>query len=89
MGESEEKETLLHGDVVHHNILRDKYGIIRFIDFDLTCTGPPGTEIALWIHRVLPQIDYDIEFLINEQPSLRNLDDCSKTLLLYPNEVAA
>ena len=40
--------------------LRDKDGFIRFIDFDLACTGPAGTEIALWIHRVLPQIDYDI-----------------------------
>lgn len=80
-------ETLLHGDVVHHNILRDKEGVIRFIDFDLACTGPAGTEIALWIHRVLPQIDYDLEFLVNEQPSLQDLDYFSKTLLLYPNEV--
>ena len=66
-------DTLLHGDVVHHNILRDKDGIIRFIDFDLACTGSSGTEIALWIHRVLPQIEYDINFLINEQPSLHKL----------------
>ncbi|MCZ2259844.1 aminoglycoside phosphotransferase family protein [Sporosarcina sp. G11-34] len=80
-------DTLLHGDVVHHNILRDNLGIIRFIDFDLTCTGPAGTEIALWIHRVLPQIDYDIEFLMNEQPSLQMLDNSSKSLLLYPNEL--
>lgn len=80
-------ETLLHGDVVHHNILRDKNGVIRFIDFDLVCTGPAGTEIALWIHRVLPQIDYDIDFLVDEQPALRNLAYTSKTLLLYPNEL--
>ncbi|MCZ2258398.1 phosphotransferase [Sporosarcina sp. G11-34] len=79
--------TLLHGDVVHHNILRDKDGIIRFIDFDLASTGPAGTEIALWVHRVLPQIEYDIEFLINEQPSLQKLDDSSKSLLLFPNEL--
>ena len=79
--------TLLHGDVVHHNILRDQDGIIRFIDFDLASTGPPGTEIALWIHRVLPQIEYDIEFLLNEQPSLRKLDKSSKSLLLFPNEL--
>ena len=79
--------TLLHGDVVHHNILRDQDGTIRFIDFDLACTGPAGTELALWIHRVLPQIDYDLVFLMNEQPSLRALDDASKSLLLYPNEL--
>ena len=79
--------TLLHGDVVHHNILRDQDGIVRFIDFDLASTGPAGTEIALWIHRVLPQIEYDIEFLLNEQPSLQKLDDSSKSLLLFPNEL--
>jgi len=79
--------TLLHGDVVHHNILRDKNGFIRFIDFDLASTGPAGVEIALWMHRVLPQIGYDIEFLMNEQPSLQELDYSSKLLLLYPNEI--
>ncbi|WP_203246805.1 phosphotransferase [Sporosarcina beigongshangi] len=79
--------TLLHGDVVHHNIMRDSTGIIRFIDFDLACTGPAGTEIALWIHRVLPQIDYDLDFLLDEQPSLQKLDQASKTLLLFPNEL--
>ncbi|MBE1554590.1 phosphotransferase [Sporosarcina limicola] len=81
------EDTLLHGDIVHHNILRDQDGIIRFIDFDLACTGPADTEIALWIHRVLPHIDYDIDFLLDEQPSLRELDHASKTLLLFPNEL--
>lgn len=79
--------TLLHGDVVHHNILRDHKDVIRFIDFDLACTGPAGTEIALWMHRVLPQIDYDLEYLMNEQPSLQGLNESSLALLLYPNEL--
>lgn len=79
--------TLLHGDVVHHNILRGPDGIIRFIDFDLACSGPAGTEIALWIHRVLPQIGYDIEFLFDEQPTLKELDPDLLPLLLYPNEL--
>ena len=79
--------TLLHGDVVHHNILRGKDGMIRFIDFDLASTGPSGTEIALWIHRVLPQISYDIKFLLDEQPSLQKLSNSSKSLLYYPNEL--
>lgn len=79
--------TLLHGDVVHHNILRDGNGLIRFIDFDLACTGPPGTELALWIHRVLPNVGYNLEFLLAEQSSLNNLDNASKSMLLYPNEM--
>ncbi|MCG7345027.1 aminoglycoside phosphotransferase family protein [Sporosarcina sp. ACRSL] len=79
--------TLLHGDVVHHNILRDGNGLIRFIDFDLACLGPSGTELALWMHRVLPNVNYNLEFLLSEQSSLRNLDNASKAMLLYPNEL--
>lgn len=79
--------TLLHGDIVHHNILRDHKEVIRFIDFDLACTGPAGTELALWMHRVLPQIEYDLIYLLEEQPALRGLNDSSISLLLYPNEL--
>ncbi|MBD7983050.1 aminoglycoside phosphotransferase family protein [Sporosarcina sp. Sa2YVA2] len=79
--------TLLHGDVVHHNILRDYNGLIRFIDFDLACTGPPGVELALWVHRVLPNIGYHLDFLLAEQTVLNHLDDASKAMILYPNEV--
>jgi aminoglycoside phosphotransferase len=79
--------TLLHGDVVHHNILRDGKGVIRLIDFDLACTGPPGTELALWMHRVLPNVCYNLEFLLAEQLSLNDLDNASKSMLLYPNEM--
>jgi aminoglycoside phosphotransferase len=79
--------TLLHGDVVHHNILRDGNGLVRFIDFDLACTGPQGTELALWMHRVLPNVFYNLEFLLSEQSSLNDLDDASKSMLLYPNEL--
>ncbi len=80
-------KTLLHGDIVHHNMLRDNKGVIQFIDFDLACTGPSGLEIALWIHRVLPEVNYDIAYLIEEQPLLKQLDSSSKALLLFPNEL--
>ncbi len=82
-----EKPTLLHGDVVHHNLLRDQDGLIRLIDFDLASIGPASTEIALWMHRVLPQIDYDLPFLLNEHPYLQTLDESTFYLLLYPNEI--
>lgn len=82
-----EKETLLHGDVVHHNFLCDQNGLIRLIDFDLATTGPASTEIALWMHRVLPQIDYDLSFLIQENLYLQTLHPSTFYLLLYPNEL--
>lgn len=87
MNRSTEQLTLLHGDVVHHNLLRDGDGFIRLIDFDLASIGDARTEIALWMHRVLPQIDYDLPFLINEHPYLQTLDESTFYLLLYPNEL--
>lgn len=85
--QSMESMTLLHGDVVHHNILRDTDGVVRLIDFDLACLGSPSIELALWTHRVLPQIDYDITFLFNEQPLLHKMDAIGIHMLLFPNEV--
>ncbi|WP_194841585.1 phosphotransferase [Sporosarcina obsidiansis] len=79
--------TLLHGDVVHHNILRDVSGQIRFIDFDLACLGAEEDEIVLWMHRVLPQITYNPSFLMGEHPALQSLSNHALAKLLYPNEV--
>lgn len=79
--------TLLHGDVVHHNILRDVSGQIRFIDFDLACLGSAEDERVLWMHRVLPQISYNVAFLLGEHPALQTLSNQGLAKLLYPNEV--
>jgi len=77
--------TLLHGDVVHHNFVRDKKSNKLFIiDFDLACIGPPEVELILWAHRVLPHFDYDVEELLGEHPTLRNID---LNYLLFPNEL--
>ncbi|SEJ24154.1 Phosphotransferase enzyme family protein [Bhargavaea ginsengi] len=83
----EENCTLLHGDVVHHNFLRATDGNYVMIDFDLACTGPAGTETALWIHRVLPHVDFNLDYLCGEQPELASLSASSFSLLLYPNEL--
>ncbi|WP_301110049.1 phosphotransferase [Sporosarcina sp.] len=84
---SDNKLTLLHGDVVHHNILRDADGGIRFIDFDLACIGSKEDELVLWMHRVLPQISYNPTFLMGEHPALQKLSNQALAKLLYPNEV--
>lgn len=85
--ESSRPLTLLHGDVVHHNMLRDRTGIIRFIDFDLACLGDQQDEQVLWMHRVLPQVSYNLPFLLGEHPALAQLSNHSLAKLLYPNEV--
>ena len=77
--------SLLHGDVVHHNFVREKKSNNLFIiDFDLACIGPAEVELVLWAHRVLPHFDYDVEVLLGEHPTLRNID---LNYLLFPNEL--
>lgn len=77
--------TICHGDVAHHNFLVcDKD--IKIIDFDLAYIGNPEDEIILWMQRVLPFMDYNLEGLIKENPSLLNFKD-RFSMLLFPNEL--
>ena len=80
------ERTLLHGDVVHHNFLKQADEVI-LIDFDLACLGPEEVEMALWMHRVLPHVDYRVDFLLEEQPALKFKEPAYLFLLLYPNEL--
>ncbi len=78
--------TLLHGDVVHHNFLITQDGM-KLIDFDLSVLGDPADELILWLHRALPNVDYNLETLLNENQYL--LETCRHKIqyLQYPNEL--
>ncbi|MBD7943759.1 hypothetical protein MKZ20_12210 [Psychrobacillus sp. FSL K6-2684] len=78
--------TLLHGDVVHHNFLANDF-TYKIIDFDLAVLGPRETEYILWIHRVLPEMEYDIELFLNEFPELEKTVAKYKEAIMYPNEL--
>ncbi|GAB0168734.1 phosphotransferase [Lysinibacillus sp. CTST325] len=83
-----EKEiTLLHGDVVHHNFLWCSDGELRLIDFDLAHLGEADDEYILWLHRVLPAVDYDLGKIFAELPELKRLDKRKLHRLKYPNEL--
>nr|WP_106780121.1 phosphotransferase [Lysinibacillus timonensis] len=78
--------TLLHGDVVHHNFLITKEGM-KIIDFDLSVVGDPSDELILWLHRALPNVNYDLQTVLNENQYL--FEQCRHKLhyLQYPNEL--
>lgn len=84
-GKNSKKQTLLHGDVVHHNFLMTKDGM-KLIDFDLAVIGDAAEEMILWMHRALPAMDYHIEQLLSEHSYLQV---CLPKLhyLQYPNEL--
>jgi serine/threonine protein kinase len=54
---------ILHGDVAHHNFLRDTTGLLHLIDFDLIHIGPPCIDYLQYANRILPSIDWSIEEL--------------------------
>lgn len=85
--EKSAKLTLLHGDVVHHNFLVCDDGNMKLIDFDLATIGDPAEELILWMHRALPNVDYDVRFLINENPYLKEIGLRKIHCLQYPNEL--
>ncbi|WP_413362886.1 phosphotransferase [Lysinibacillus sp. 3P01SB] len=76
--------SLLHGDVVHHNFLLGETPVL--IDFDLACLGDPSEEVILWMHRVLPHMQYDVKALLYEQPYAENVRH-KLAYLIYPNEL--
>jgi hypothetical protein len=56
---------ILHGDVAHHNFLRDYNGILHLIDFDLISIGPPSLDYLQYANRILPHLDWSFERLEN------------------------
>ncbi|MBD8026814.1 phosphotransferase [Ureibacillus sp. Re31] len=81
------KLTLLHGDVVHHNFLICEDKNMKLIDFDLAVVGDSAEEMILWMHRVLPTMDYDLKKLFKEIPYLHQLCLPKLNYLQYPNEL--
>ncbi|MEH7276933.1 phosphotransferase [Neobacillus vireti] len=54
---------ILHGDVAHHNFLRDSKGILHLIDFDLISIGPQSLDYLQYANRILPSLDWSYDRL--------------------------
>ena len=80
-----EKRTILHGDVVHHNVMVNREEV-KLIDFDLACIGEASDELILWLHRVLPYVQYDLQPLLNAHSYLKITQE-KLHYLQFPNEI--
>jgi thiamine kinase-like enzyme len=54
---------ILHGDVAHHNFLRNKAGNLQLIDFDLISIGPNSLDYLQYANRILPYMDWSFNQL--------------------------
>lgn len=80
-----EERTLIHGDVVHHNFMFGEDGV-KLVDFDLAAMGKRTDELILWLHRVLPNVEYDLKSIMLEHDYLQHVRK-QVHFLLYPNEI--
>lgn len=80
-----EQLTILHGDVVHHNVMVNGE-VVKLIDFDLACKGEASDELVLWLHRVLPQVHYELNLLFKSHSYLKIAQE-KLHYLQFPNEI--
>jgi thiamine kinase-like enzyme len=59
----QQAKVILHGDVAHHNFLRDESGRLFLIDFDLIQIGPPAYDYLQMANRFLPHLNWSFERL--------------------------
>lgn len=82
------KDCLLHGDVAHHNFIRDKDGQLHVIDFDLVKSGSEVIDYLQLANRVLPYLQWNSTSLF-QIPELKPYATNEKFLiaLTYPTDV--
>ncbi len=84
----QEPYVILHGDVAHHNFLRDSSGILHLIDFDLISIGPASLDYVQYANRILPCIDWAFDKLVE----LKSIQQCVREgsflyALAYPADI--
>jgi thiamine kinase-like enzyme len=66
---------ILHGDVAHHNFLRDSKGNLNLIDYDLISIGPECIDILQYANRILPFVDWSYEYLSKHKQIQKYLNE--------------
>ena len=79
---------ILHGDVAHHNFVRDTKGHLHLIDFDLISIGTASIDYLQYANRILPYIDWSFERLTG----LKQIQNCLNEkaflfALAYPADI--
>lgn len=79
---------ILHGDVAHHNFLRDKTGTLHLIDFDLISIGPEWIDTLQYANRILPHIHWNVDQL-SQHPQMKTYlrEKAFLYALAYPTDI--
>lgn len=83
-----EPHVILHGDVAHHNFLRDKNGTLHLIDFDLIGIGPSCIDYLQYANRIMPFLDWSLDYLYRYPQMKRYLKQTEFLYALaYPADI--
>ena len=83
-----EPTLILHGDVAHHNFLRDAKGQLNLIDFDLISIGPASFDYLQYANRILPSLDWSFDRLSNLKQIKKYLNEAAFLYALaYPADI--
>ncbi|MGG3469282.1 phosphotransferase [Neobacillus pocheonensis] len=79
---------ILHGDVAHHNFLRDRNGTLLLIDFDLISIGPASYDYLQYANRILPYLEWSYDKLHQYEPIKNYLHEKAFLYALaYPADI--
>jgi thiamine kinase-like enzyme len=79
---------ILHGDLAHHNFLRDEHGKLHLIDFDLISIGTPALDYLQYANRILPYMDWSYEKLKTSKHMQKYLEsDAFLYALAFPADI--
>ncbi|WP_212952570.1 aminoglycoside phosphotransferase family protein [Siminovitchia terrae] len=80
---------ILHGDLAHHNFIRQADGSLFMIDFDLASIGPKQIDILQYCNRILPEIGWSPTRLFAEGEAISQFkkDIPFLAALLYPADI--
>ncbi|MBD7935700.1 phosphotransferase [Cytobacillus sp. Sa5YUA1] len=84
----ETNQVVLHGDVAHHNMIRDDRNQLFLIDFDLISIGQKESDYLQYANRILPTLDWELNEL-EKFPQLKELTTSKQYLyaLSFPTDV--
>jgi len=84
----QDEMAIIHGDVAHHNFIKDRSNRLFITDFDLIAIAPKTYDYIQFAMRVLPILHWD-ESLLWKHPFLDKYQDDPFFLahLLFPSDI--
>ena len=83
----QEPDTIIHGDVAHHNFFYTRDGGLYLIDFDLIYKAPPLIDYLQYANRIMPFLHESDELWRYRQLNHYKVNPAFLYALLFPTDI--